>query len=100
MQITYFFARIQILQLPAEAAFYFNSIMKGPLTHFPIIKTKIPNLTRRFDLTDLTERKEYFEAKAGAEIDKLRRYFEHDTFVRSEERRVGKECRSRWSPYH
>ena len=26
----------------------------------------------------------------------------HDTMVddRSEERRVGKECRSRWSPYH
>ena len=24
----------------------------------------------------------------------------HYTFVRSEERRVGKECRSRWSPYH
>jgi len=23
-----------------------------------------------------------------------------DTLVRSEERRVGKECRSRWSPYH
>ena len=23
-----------------------------------------------------------------------------DFFVRSEERRVGKECRSRWSPYH
>ena len=23
-----------------------------------------------------------------------------DTFARSEERRVGKECRSRWSPYH
>ena len=22
------------------------------------------------------------------------------TLVRSEERRVGKECRSRWSPYH
>ena len=22
------------------------------------------------------------------------------TFIRSEERRVGKECRSRWSPYH
>ena len=25
---------------------------------------------------------------------------EIDTVVRSEERRVGKECRSRWSPYH
>ena len=23
-----------------------------------------------------------------------------DWFSRSEERRVGKECRSRWSPYH
>ena len=23
-----------------------------------------------------------------------------DVFLRSEERRVGKECRSRWSPYH
>ena len=23
-----------------------------------------------------------------------------DQIVRSEERRVGKECRSRWSPYH
>ena len=26
--------------------------------------------------------------------------FDHPGFVRSEERRVGKECRSRWSPYH
>jgi len=28
--------------------------------------------------------------------------FRHDpgSFGRSEERRVGKECRSRWSPYH
>src|SRR3989454_10448360 len=24
----------------------------------------------------------------------------HFVFLRSEERRVGKECRSRWSPYH
>ena len=24
----------------------------------------------------------------------------HDFIARSEERRVGKECRSRWSPYH
>ena len=26
--------------------------------------------------------------------------FEHYSLTRSEERRVGKECRSRWSPYH
>ena len=24
----------------------------------------------------------------------------HERIIRSEERRVGKECRSRWSPYH
>ena len=27
-------------------------------------------------------------------------YLEHRDWIRSEERRVGKECRSRWSPYH
>ena len=28
-------------------------------------------------------------------------YFANDSkYIRSEERRVGKECRSRWSPYH
>ena len=32
-------------------------------------------------------------------LETLRQYFE-STVVRSEERRVGKECRSRWSPYH
>ena len=29
-----------------------------------------------------------------------RAYLFEDQFFRSEERRVGKECRSRWSPYH
>ena len=28
------------------------------------------------------------------------KFNEHRTLTRSEERRVGKECRSRWSPYH
>ena len=26
--------------------------------------------------------------------------YDPDCYLRSEERRVGKECRSRWSPYH
>src|SRR5260370_4622986 len=34
----------------------------------------------------------------GETIEKLLR--EADSALRSEERRVGKECRSRWSPYH
>ena len=31
---------------------------------------------------------------------KVNRYLERVYHPRSEERRVGKECRSRWSPYH
>ena len=31
---------------------------------------------------------------------KLAEYFTKGRILRSEERRVGKECRSRWSPYH
>ena len=27
-------------------------------------------------------------------------FFDGSSIARSEERRVGKECRSRWSPYH
>ena len=32
--------------------------------------------------------------------DEFRFYFADKKVSRSEERRVGKECRSRWSPYH
>src|SRR5260221_10907882 len=35
----------------------------------------------------------YFRPDSGLRLSRLR-------MVRSEERRVGKECRSRWSPYH
>ena len=40
------------------------------------------------------------EAKNRKYNDRLRRKIEKKFNIRSEERRVGKECRSRWSPYH
>jgi len=40
------------------------------------------------------------EAKSGREALALLRSAQCDVLLRSEERRVGKECRSRWSPYH
>src|SRR3989454_988784 len=40
-----------------------------------------------------------FEGTTGLDVGKTRIRFTGET-VRSEERRVGKECRSRWSPYH
>ena len=39
-----------------------------------------------------------YEAKDVQDAVRLR--LEHPEAQRSEERRVGKECRSRWSPYH
>ena len=43
------------------------------------------------------------EGKANEEVyekDRIVVDCRDDDFTRSEERRVGKECRSRWSPYH
>src|SRR5216683_5037273 len=36
----------------------------------------------------------------GVAVGGFNRELDQETVVRSEERRVGKECRSRWSPYH
>ena len=45
------------------------------------------------------ENKEFDSIKIGlASPDQIRAWSYGE--VRSEERRVGKECRSRWSPYH
>ena len=41
--------------------------------------------------------KEYYGLKKTPKVIRLS-FFK--SFPRSEERRVGKECRSRWSPYH
>lgn len=49
---------------------------------FPLEKIKMENVEKRFNLADLSERKEYFEAKAGEEIKKLKKFFdEGNTFI-------------------
>src|SRR3712207_2538260 len=50
-----------------------------------------PHRTRTIDILDFVELKD---------IDPI--FYDHPYYLapRSEERRVGKECRSRWSPYH
>jgi len=55
--------------------------MKGPLTNFPVTKTKVSDLNKKFNLNDPADRKAYFEAKAGEEINKLKKYLENNTFV-------------------
>jgi adenylate kinase family enzyme len=49
---------------------------------FPIYKTKIEGIRKKFDLNNPKERKKYFELKAGKEIKKLKGYFEKgNTFI-------------------
>src|SRR3989338_6927833 len=48
---------------------------------FPIIKTKTEGVSQKFMLEDPVERRKYFEAKAGSEIEKLREYLRTNTFI-------------------
>lgn len=67
--------------MPVIYYYFIYIIMKGPLVDFPVIKTKVPNLTRKFNLTDPKERREYFEAKAGDEIGKIKEFLKENTFI-------------------
>jgi len=53
--------------------------MKG--VDFPIFNTKVPGVDEKFNLNNPDERKKYFEAKAGPEIGKLKKYLEKNTFL-------------------
>lgn len=54
--------------------------MKG--FNFPVFKTKVDGITRAFALEDPVERRKYFEAKVGPEIQKIREYLEQgNTFI-------------------
>lgn len=53
--------------------------MKG--IDFPVFNTKVDGVGEKFNLNDPVERKKYFEAKAGEEIQKLKKYLETNTFL-------------------
>lgn len=55
--------------------------MKKYEEDFPYFKTKVEGLTKKFDLADPGGRQEYFIAKAGAEIELIKKYLENNTFV-------------------
>lgn len=49
---------------------------------FPLFKTKVEGIIEKFDLSSVEGRKKYFEAKAGLDIAKLRKYFDSGkTFI-------------------
>ncbi|GEM_PF-124480 len=46
-----------------------------------LLKTKVRGLNKKFNLANVAERQRYFKAKAGREIEKLKEYFERNTFI-------------------
>lgn len=52
-----------------------------PGFNFPVFRTKVEGVKEAFKLEDPVERKKYFEAKAGTEIEKLRDFLRTNTFV-------------------
>ena len=82
-----------------------------------MVSSKVADVQNRFDLQNLAaaslasdEKQEVSEVRPTEETYKIDPENEHEKqkgrqeqgelLTRSEERRVGKECRSRWSPYH
>lgn len=53
--------------------------MKG--LEFPIIGTKIAGLSQKFNLESPSGRKEYFKAKVGDEINRIKKYLSKNTFI-------------------
>ena len=75
----------------------------------PFSQADLENLARAAELYDMgsmikvdLQNRAYVAQKAVASGFQAVNFADHRTAreVRSEERRVGKECRSRWSPYH
>ena len=46
---------------------------------FPVFRTKTPGVDKKFDLNNVASRQEYFKAKAGPEIEKLKKYLESNS---------------------
>ena len=73
-------------------AFLFSLDLMKIAQEEKVIVDKEGNERGKYYVIGLTNGAKSFEVTCGERNNLLK--------VRSEERRVGKECRSRWSPYH
>ena len=61
---------------------------------------KFKELSREFNIYIISQNKYENIENEFVSIFYIKKTNNHAIWARSEERRVGKECRSRWSPYH
>src|SRR5689334_17701927 len=80
--------------LPLYVSHFTNSLVLIGL--IPFLSTAGYLLPQLFtaNAVERAPRKKFFPATIGFFLERI------PIFLRSEERRVGKECRSRWAPYH
>ncbi|PIR93082.1 hypothetical protein COT99_02750 [Candidatus Falkowbacteria bacterium CG10_big_fil_rev_8_21_14_0_10_43_10] len=55
--------------------------MKEYKNEFPRVKTKIQGVDKKFNLSDPAERMAYFEAKAGDEIKRIKKFLKNNSFI-------------------
>ncbi len=61
---------------------YFYILKNNMNIEFPVFKTKTDGVTKTFDMSDPVSRREYFNAKCGDEIIKIKEFFDNgNTFV-------------------
>ena len=97
----------QKLKIPQVVGYVIIGLILGKSVSGLLGKTQLINLTLLVNFTlgligfliGAELKSEVFK-KYGAQIYTILVAEGLFTFIRSEERRVGKECRSRWSPYH
>ena len=65
-----------------------------------IPKEKVLGLSKIARICDMASKRLQLQERIGSDIAEIMCEAAETDDVRSEERRVGKECRSRWSPYH
>ena len=81
-----FFHHLHPPTIPAAQARFRYTLGAGGLAVFLVVALVVTGILLMFFYVPTPER-------AAQSIQAV-------TYLRSEERRVGKECRSRWSPYH
>ena len=105
----YLFQLIEVACLPAHVEHHIQTLKTASAKRrLGSAGLAIQQLSEAEDLEQaLNEAQAYLDGVIDADSDEAKRVAETidatlDRFVeiRSEERRVGKECRSRWSPYH
>src|SRR5256885_6307571 len=77
-----------------------SDVCSSDLSSYPPHKHDLHRVDAAGRLLEADLEEVYFYKIAPSHGYAIQRVYTSDARLRSEERRVGKECRSRWSPYH